>query len=134
EEACANGLHDSRTQWTRICCPVRGQSRLPRLLGWLSATADQRSILRECERPEIAVNQRVANLSRCLALESMAMSHTFLARAAFLLLILSSSISFAQSNNAEQSRWRREAQSVTIIRDDWGIAHIVGNTDGDAVL
>jgi len=32
------------------------------------------------------------------------------------------------------ARWVRQAQNVTIIRDDWGIAHVYGNTDADAVF
>ena len=31
-------------------------------------------------------------------------------------------------------RWERQAQNVTIIRDDWGIAHVYGKTDADAVF
>jgi acyl-homoserine lactone acylase PvdQ len=38
-----------------------------------------------------------------------------------------------QTNN-EKARWDKEAQSVTIVRDDWGIAHIHGRTDADAVF
>src|SRR6201999_3902056 len=34
----------------------------------------------------------------------------------------------------EVARWEREAGNVTIIRDDWGIAHIFGKTDADAVF
>src|SRR5690348_17566960 len=34
----------------------------------------------------------------------------------------------------EQSRWERQAQAVTITRDDWGIAHVHGKTDADAVF
>lgn len=34
----------------------------------------------------------------------------------------------------EINRWEREAQSVTIIRDNWGIAHVYGKTDRDAVF
>jgi acyl-homoserine-lactone acylase len=34
----------------------------------------------------------------------------------------------------EQARWAREAAAVTIVRDDWGIAHIHGKTDADAVF
>jgi acyl-homoserine-lactone acylase len=43
---------------------------------------------------------------------------------------------FAQqaTKNPEAARWGREAQSVTITRDDWGIAHIYGKTDADAVF
>src|SRR6266550_4157766 len=32
------------------------------------------------------------------------------------------------------ARWERQAQNVTIIRDDWGIAHVYGKTDADAVF
>ena len=34
----------------------------------------------------------------------------------------------------EVTRWEREAQNVTITRDDWGIAHVYGKTDADAVF
>jgi acyl-homoserine lactone acylase PvdQ len=34
----------------------------------------------------------------------------------------------------EKARWEREAKNVNIIRDDWGIAHIYGKTDADAVF
>ena len=30
--------------------------------------------------------------------------------------------------------WEQQAQNVTIIRDDWGIAHVYGKTDADAVF
>jgi acyl-homoserine-lactone acylase len=32
------------------------------------------------------------------------------------------------------SDWQRQAQNVNIIRDDWGIAHVYGKTDADAVF
>jgi acyl-homoserine-lactone acylase len=35
---------------------------------------------------------------------------------------------------AEQARWREEAQATLIVRDDWGIAHIQGHSDADAVF
>ena len=34
----------------------------------------------------------------------------------------------------EQARWQQHARNVTIIRDDWGIAHVYGVTDADAVF
>src|SRR5579859_1474676 len=34
----------------------------------------------------------------------------------------------------EQTRWAAEAAHVTIVRDDWGIAHVYGKTDADAVF
>lgn len=35
---------------------------------------------------------------------------------------------------ADQSRWKAEAARVTIVRDDWGIAHVRGKSDADAVF
>ena len=35
---------------------------------------------------------------------------------------------------AETARWERQARAITIIRDDWGIAHVYGKTDADAVF
>src|SRR6516225_1138744 len=35
---------------------------------------------------------------------------------------------------AEPARLAREAQGATIVRDDWGIAHVSGKTDADAVF
>lgn len=44
-------------------------------------------------------------------------------------------VCFAQSSTSpEAARWQREAANVTIIRDDWGIAHVYGKTDADAVF
>ena len=34
----------------------------------------------------------------------------------------------------ERSRWQAQAARVTITRDDWGIAHVHGRTDADAVF
>ncbi len=34
----------------------------------------------------------------------------------------------------ELKRWRAQAQRIRITRDDWGIAHVVGRTDADAVF
>jgi acyl-homoserine-lactone acylase len=34
----------------------------------------------------------------------------------------------------ELARWKAEAAKVTITRDDWGIAHVRGKTDADAVF
>jgi acyl-homoserine-lactone acylase len=36
--------------------------------------------------------------------------------------------------NTEMARWQQQARNVTIIRDDWGIAHVYGKTDADAVF
>ena len=44
-------------------------------------------------------------------------------------------LSPAQSPTAaEIARWKQEAAHVTITRDDWGIAHVRGTTDAEAVF
>jgi acyl-homoserine-lactone acylase len=40
----------------------------------------------------------------------------------------------AHAQDSEDARWRAEAQASTIIRDNWGIAHVHGKTDADAVF
>src|SRR6186713_1825469 len=42
---------------------------------------------------------------------------------------------FSQAFSKEEiSRWEKQAKNVTIIRDNWGIPHIYGKTDADAVF
>lgn len=41
---------------------------------------------------------------------------------------------FQPSSSAEASRWAAQAAKINIVRDDWGIAHISGKTDADAVF
>ncbi len=40
----------------------------------------------------------------------------------------------ARGAQSEAARWQRESQAVTIVRDNWGIAHIYGATDADVVF
>jgi acyl-homoserine-lactone acylase len=40
----------------------------------------------------------------------------------------------AGSLAAQPARWAEQAQRVTIIRDQWGIAHVYGKSDADAVF
>ncbi|MFN8573307.1 MAG: penicillin acylase family protein [Gemmatimonadaceae bacterium] len=40
----------------------------------------------------------------------------------------------SSASNADMARWEQQAQRVTITRDDWGIAHIHGKSDADAVF
>ncbi len=55
-------------------------------------------------------------------------------------LLLAALLCFAAAVNAadlgagENSRWQRHAAQVHIIRDNWGIAHIYGKSDADAVF
>ena len=52
-----------------------------------------------------------------------------------LILVFVSSVSRLHAvDDLEVGRWQREAGNVTIIRDDWGIAHVYGKTDADAVF
>ena len=36
--------------------------------------------------------------------------------------------------SADAARWEQQAQNVTIVRDDWGIPHVYGKSDADAVF
>ena len=54
----------------------------------------------------------------------------------FPLLLLSAcaSVGPARSPTPEEARWQSHVRNVTITRDDWGIAHVRGRTDADAVF
>jgi acyl-homoserine-lactone acylase len=53
----------------------------------------------------------------------------------FLVFLLLPLQTFAQSfSQTEIKRWKQQAQRVTIIRDNWGIPHVYGKTDADAVF
>jgi acyl-homoserine-lactone acylase len=41
---------------------------------------------------------------------------------------------FQPASSADASRWAAQAARITIVRDDWGIAHVSGKTDADAVF
>src|SRR5437762_4301225 len=54
-----------------------------------------------------------------------------------LALVLAASLLSAAARQApspELVRWQREARDVTITRDTWGIPHIHGKSDADAVF
>ncbi|MCW3117052.1 MAG: peptidase penicillin amidase [Chitinophagaceae bacterium] len=52
----------------------------------------------------------------------------------FLFLLLPVHL-FAQSfSQSEIKRWEEQSKHITIIRDNWGIPHIYGKTDADAVF
>jgi len=38
------------------------------------------------------------------------------------------------AQNGSLAAWEKQAQNITIIRDNWGIAHVYGKTDADAVF
>ena len=61
------------------------------------------------------------------------MTRALLPALAFMILALGG----AQANAKplpDLARWKAEAKAVIITRDDWGIAHIHGHTDADAVF
>src|SRR5499426_1507457 len=62
------------------------------------------------------------------------MNASFLAITVALTIQQPAGPSAAAPSPADIARWHRESQRVTIIRDDWGIAHIHGKTDADAVF
>src|SRR4051794_32187094 len=47
-------------------------------------------------------------------------------------VLLTFSALFADTD--EQRRWVDHTKNVTITRDDWGVAHVRGKTDADAVF
>lgn len=51
-----------------------------------------------------------------------------------LFLLLPLSLFAQQPSSKEIGEWVKQAQRVEIIRDKWGIAHIYGQTDADAVF
>jgi len=53
----------------------------------------------------------------------------------FLILLVFPFQLLSQSLSKEEiSRWEKQAKNVSIIRDNWGIPHIYGKTDADAVF
>jgi acyl-homoserine-lactone acylase len=52
------------------------------------------------------------------------------------LIVAAVSVCFALQAAADpdSARWEKQARNVTVIRDDWGIAHVYGKTDADTVF
>lgn len=55
-------------------------------------------------------------------------------KALLLLLLLPLHLWAQPFSKEEVSRWKKQAQQVSIIRDNWGIPHVYGKTDADAVF
>ena len=49
-------------------------------------------------------------------------------------LTLSAAAQAYTPSPVELTRWQQQARAVTIVRDDWGIAHVHGHSDADAVF
>src|ERR1700677_4560520 len=54
----------------------------------------------------------------------------------FALMAALALVSFAlqAAGDPDSARWEKQARNVTVIRDDWGIAHVYGKTDANAVF
>src|SRR5260221_12875493 len=55
-------------------------------------------------------------------------------RLSFLALCLMSAAIGVQAGPSERARWLSAAGNVKIVRDNWGIAHVYGKSDADAVF
>jgi len=53
---------------------------------------------------------------------------------AFIAAAVSACFALQAAGDPDSARWEKQARDVTIIRDDWGIAHVYGKTDADAVF
>jgi hypothetical protein len=68
-------------------------------------------------------------------------SRTLMKKFVLIFFLATAPCSFASQATASQAardletdRWKQEARNVSITRDDWGIAHVYGKTDADAVF
>ncbi len=52
----------------------------------------------------------------------------------YLFILLPAVMQAQPFSKTEIARWQKQAQQVTIIRDNWGIPHVYGKTDADAVF
>ncbi len=52
----------------------------------------------------------------------------------FFILILLITTSCAQKEKIEVQEWEEQAENITIVRDDFGVPHVYGKTDADAVF
>jgi acyl-homoserine-lactone acylase len=50
------------------------------------------------------------------------------------LVALAATCTMARAQSSDAARWRKQAAAIEIIRDNWGIPHIYGKTDADAVF
>ncbi len=51
-----------------------------------------------------------------------------------LALCLMSAAITVHAGSDERARWQNEARNAKIVRDNWGIAHVYGKSDADAVF
>src|SRR5258706_3586032 len=79
----------------------------------------------------------VANTTACgrFGWQQVIQQYGVLMKTTFLALAFACASCAPQATaNKDVDTWERQAQNVTIIRDNWGIAHVSGKTDADAVF
>ena len=60
--------------------------------------------------------------------------HAKIATLLFVIAAVAGGRANAAPSSAAKARWAQQAARVTIVRDNWGIAHVHGKTDADAVF
>src|SRR3984957_9411308 len=83
------------------------------------------SAMSATKRARYVVNGEKQHMKKCRCLNNLVL---------ILIFVFSSFSLLHAADDPEVARWQREAGNVTIIRDDWGIAHVYGKTDADAVF
>lgn len=51
-----------------------------------------------------------------------------------LVALVAASAASQPTSSPDVARWEKQAQNITIVRDDWGIPHVYGKSDADAVF
>jgi acyl-homoserine-lactone acylase len=93
---------------------------------WLGSTADRFYVTIEARQPSDRFDWNGQEFS---------LKNKFrLTKLALIFAVVTASSALHAADAPEIARWKREAHRVTIIRDDWGIAHVHGKVDADAVF
>src|SRR3954453_4330788 len=66
--------------------------------------------------------------------DTLLIIRAFLSTSLFVFVTASVSFAFQTNKNSEIAKWEKQSRNVNIVRDDWGIAHVYGKTDADAVF
>src|SRR5258708_1495063 len=69
-------------------------------------------------------------IARCYAKEAYAAMRCLV----LTVLCALSAVGAVEAGTGQDARWRQHAENVRIVRDNWGIAHVYGKSDGDAVF
>src|SRR5882724_9699962 len=123
-------MFTARTQFLKLSSVGRGNTWCRWATNWRATTRDRLTFARWCSHRKTLV----------IPLSDAAESLLSVIKSFSKLLLLCAglaSTAAAQSptpSRTDLARWSREAASVTITRDDWGIPHISGKTDADAVF